>query len=146
MNQITRLAAEKNLRNVEATQPMVIEVNQDDVRFAIRKDPTNCAFSVACRRSDKRIIAAYFFRSVAWLQYPKKLVRYHLPHSMQKEIVSFDRSKKMDPGTYQLTPPCPSGTLAAVRKRAKVGRKASPRKAQRTKYVRHQTTSIRVAR
>jgi hypothetical protein len=133
-----------NLPKVEASKPLVIEILPSDIKISTRKNPAKCAFSTACRRSSKGVIAAYFFRTTAWLQYKSRLVRYVLPQSVQKEIVSFDRNKTMDPGIYQLSPASPANRLAAVRKRAQPGRKSS-KNAVRTKVVRHYTTSIRGA-
>lgn len=111
MSAIRKLAREEGLDLVDAVEPLRIEVSKGDVRGAKRKDPSNCAFSRACRRT-YGVDAAYFFRSTAWLKTGGKLIRFSMPTSMQKEIVAFDRSKSMEPGLYQLAPPSPSGTRA----------------------------------
>ena len=142
MNQINKLSVELGIPRIEATRPMLIEIENSDLKSGVRKNPSRCAFSLACRRSDRAVKAAYFFRSTAWLQYEDKLVRYHLPPSMQKEIVSFDRNKTMDPGLYRMSPFPKCDHLANVRKRARKGRQATTiRKGQ--KVVRHHTTSVR---
>lgn len=111
MSAIAKLAREQGLEMVDAVEPLRIEVSKGDVRGAKRKDPSNCAFSRACRRT-YGVDAAFFFRSRAWLQSNGKLIRFEMPASMQKEIVAFDRSKHMEPGVYQLKPPAPSSTRA----------------------------------
>ncbi len=122
---ITKRAKELGIKQVDAERPMIIEVHPGDVSKSVQKDPKRCAFSRACRRADKRIKEAFFFRTTAWLEYKDKMVRYILPPSMQKEIVSFDRHRTMGkkrPGRH----PPGNGTI-------------------KRKVHRHFTTSIREA-
>jgi hypothetical protein len=134
-----------NLPKVEATKPLLIELLPEDIKASTRNNPAKCAFSTACRRSSKGVVGAYFYRTTAWLQYRDRLVRYVLPISVQKEIVAFDRAKKPDPGSYQINPPSPANRLSAVRARRLESRHDYPKKAKRSKFVRHyhRTTSIR---
>ncbi len=75
--------------------------------------------------------AAYFFRRTAFLEYDRKMVRYVLPPSTQKEIVAFDRAQVFASGAYQLSPPSPAltrkGKIAFNKRRAAAGFKSKGR-------------------
>jgi len=114
-------AKERGIPMIDANKPIVVEVTPGDCRKADRKNPESCALARAVQREykGKGVKASYFFRSCAWLEYDDKLVRYHLPPSTQKEIVSFDRGAGFAPGTYQLSKVCESGKHSAVQARSK---------------------------
>ena len=141
MSYITKLCEEKGLTLVDGDEHVEIEITAADIKAARRKDATCCAFAVACRRTEKAV-AAYFFKSLAFIQYKDKtLVRYIIPGSVQKEIVSFDRSGAMDPGHYRLSP-------FTRKKRSKDKRERHDEnegKGRKRKRVRHVTENIRVA-
>lgn len=113
---IRKRARERGLAIEDAKEPLLLEVKAQDVDTGNKKDPGDCGFARACKRG-LNVRNAYFFRSTAYLETRKKLVRYHLPTSMQKEIVSFDRNKTMEPGMYQLKPPAPSQSKDACKTR-----------------------------
>lgn len=102
MSFIHKLAKEKNLKIVDAEEPLTLDVKGLDIARARQKNAKCCAYARACKRAVPLVEEAYFFRSTAYLQYGDRLVRYTLPVSMQKEIVSFDRAKAMTPGSYTL--------------------------------------------
>jgi hypothetical protein len=143
---ITKRARELGLRQVDAKKPLVLEVTAIDVKLASKKNPSCCAFARACKRSSKKVRAAYFFRSTAWVEYDDLLVKYLLPPSVQKEIVSFDRSKSLESGTYRLSAPWPSATLAAVHERSgKRPGRHMPGNGKIQRKVKHMTTNVRSA-
>lgn len=149
---ITRRANDLGLRIIDARQPLELELSRTDITQAIRKNSKDCAFATACKRQFKAR-AAYFFRTTAWLEYPDKMVRYILPQSMQKEIVSFDRSKIMAPGVYQLSKPTVSDSKKAVNNRNQkridrvkaVRRRLAKAATQVRRPIRHRTKFIRTA-
>ncbi len=140
---ITKHAKENNLKMVDAKKPLMITVGACDVRKAKQKDGQNCAFACAAKRT-LGAKAAYFFRSMAWLEFDKKIVRYMLPQSMQKEIVAFDRSKSFEPGEFQLKAPSKSETMVAVKARSKKrpGRHQPASGKIKRKFV-HRTQNVR---
>jgi hypothetical protein len=140
---ITKRAKDLDLPMVDAKEPLQLEVTSRDITTAAQKNSKCCAFARACHRS-KNVNAAYFFRSTAWLEFDDKLVRYTLPPSMQKEIVSFDRNRSMEPGLYQLSAPSKSSTLKAAMKRSKKrpGRHQPGEGKIKRKFV-HRTTNAR---
>lgn len=146
---ITKRANDLGLKVVDATAPLMIEVRKSDVDKAVPKNSKVCAFARACERSQP-VEAAFFFKSTAWLEYKDKIVRYNLPPSVQKEIVTFDRSRNMEPGMYRLSAINPNATLVAktkMREKAKAagkdhldhGKLAKKRK----KAFQHRTTNVR---
>lgn len=104
---VERIAAKRGIPLRNASKPVAVLVTQTDVVKAKQSNSKSCALSMAARRVPG-VLAGFFFRSTAFLQYADKILRFHLPPSVQKEIVAFDRSGSFDPGVYQLSPPCPS--------------------------------------
>lgn len=139
-------AKERGIPMLDANKPIVVDVTPADCRKADRKNPEQCALARAVERmyKDQGVVSAYFFRSCAWLEYKDKLVRYHLPPSMQKEIVSFDRGAGFAPGKYQLSKVAESGTYAAVQKRSakRLGRHQPASGRIKRRFV-HRTEGIR---
>lgn len=140
---IAKRAKGLGLKMVDAKHSMVLEVVAKDIKKAKSQDPRHCAFALACQRTDKKIRAAYFFRTSAWLEYSDKMVRYMLPPSIQKEIVSFDRGGLTAPGTYQLSPPKGSNTLEGARARSRKRKKHPTGNGRIKRKVVHRTESIR---
>lgn len=137
MSFITELCEKKGLTLKDGDDHVEVEVTAADIRASRRKDATACAFAVACRRHEKAV-AAYFFKSLAFIEYKDKtLVRYQIPGSVQKEIVSFDRSGEMEPGNYQLSP--------YTRRKKASGEKRDKTKSRKKKARPHTTEKIRVA-
>jgi hypothetical protein len=140
---ITRLAKELGLKTIDARKPLLLEVRPVDIKGADKKNPESCALARACCRAEKAD-EAFFFRTTAWLRKGDVLIRYHLPPSVQKEIVSFDRNKTMEPGTYQLSKPDKSHKMSAVKKRSekRPGRHKPARSGIKRKFT-HRTTDVR---
>lgn len=143
MNYILKRAKEMNLPVVEATEPLPITLSYGDIEKACQKDSSMCAFSRAAKRNH-RCANAYFLRSTAYIEYKDKVVKYQLPPSMQKEIVSFDRSKVMAPGHYRLSPVCPSQykDKQAERDHKRKARAASEKRALLAEAKKHPKTSV----
>lgn len=151
---ITKRANDLGLKVMDARAPLELELGRKHIDKATKKNAKCCAYAEACKEQFG-VRNAYFLRSTAWLEYDGKLVRYILPQSMQKEIVSFDRSKIMAPGVYQLSKPTNSDHRGAVQKRnvkrmeaVKVERRKVARAAERKRRVarrpiRHRTKFIR---
>lgn len=139
---IVKRAVGLGLKMVDAKKPLTLEVTEKDIKGSRSKDPRHCAFAEACKRGSKGVIAAYFFRSTAWLEYGDKMVRYMLPSSVQKEIVAFDRGGLTAPGSYQLSPPKGSHLLKNVRARSKKRKEHPPGNGRIKRKIKH-VASIR---
>lgn len=100
---------------VEGKNRTLVTVTDSDVVNAKKANSKHCALARASLRLPG-VVAAYFFRKTAFLEFKDQMVRYLLPGSVQKEIVSFDRAQIFASGIYQLTPPPPSSTLAGKTK------------------------------
>jgi hypothetical protein len=140
---VTKFARENGIKKVDAGRSLQLEVIGKDCNKRGAKDPQNCAFACAAKR-ELGAERAFFFRSTAWLLKGGKLVRYTLPQSVQKEIVSFDRTGAMAPGVYHLSRPTKTQTMAAITERAKKrpGRH-EPGKTKIKRKMFHQTQGIR---
>lgn len=103
----------------DAKEHVKVVVTMADVVLAKKADSKHCALARATMRLP-RVNAAYFFRSCAFVEYPDAMIKYQLPASVQKEIVSFDRAGVFAEGTYMLSPISPKKQAA---QRAKYDRK-----------------------
>lgn len=131
---VYKRAEELGIPVVDANQKMFVAVFDNDVVMAKKKNSEHCALARASLRIPG-VVAAYFFRKTAFLEYKKKMVRFTLPQSVQKEIVSFDRAQIFASGVYQLTPPPPASTRAyknADNKARRGGRKLSTKPLSRS--------------
>ncbi len=103
----------------DSKEHVKVVVTMSDVVLAKKANSKHCALARATMRLPG-VNAAYFFQSCAFIEYPNAMVKYQLPASAQKEIVSFDRAGVFAEGTYQLSPISPKKTVA---QRAKYDRK-----------------------
>lgn len=134
---ISAMAKKFNLKKVNGRKALTIVLSRDDISSADQKNPQNCAFACAVKRNDPAIVAAYFFRSVAWLQYRNRLVKYRVPATVSQEILAFDRNKGTEPGVYQILPPTLSKRVSAWKKYAPNparGRHDIPKTKRRVKF------------
>lgn len=105
-NLMNQYAAINGLKVVDATHDTKVTVTADHIVRAKKKDSQNCAFAEACKASPTlKPEMAFFTRGVGYIHRGNKLVRYILNERATREIVSFDRSKIMEPGVYTLRAP-----------------------------------------
>jgi|SRR6185436_5721446 len=130
---VYRRAEDLGIPVVDATGHVHVVVTDNDVVNAKKANSKHCALARASLRIPG-VNAAYFFRSVAFLEFEDRMVRFALPPSVQKEIVSFDRAQIFDAGKYQLSPMSPSSApdvQRRYRKRHERKAKAAQRAAKR---------------
>lgn len=111
----------------DAKRPVEIEIRAKDVSSATKKDATACAMATAiCRewKADEAVIGL----SYSYVIKGKTAMRFVTPSSVQREIVSFDRSKDFAPGKYHLAPVPKS-------QRRKPSGQTKPRKSHKAKRV-----------
>lgn len=129
-------------RVVDANTNAYVEVTSKDVSLSKLKNHKQCAMAVACKRKfhlDGVIIA----KSVAYLIKGNKARRFHVPESVAREVISFDRGAGFSPGTYALQKISPQNLMGA--------RTGSNKKVKRndhsgsivTRFV-HKTDNVRV--
>lgn len=114
-NYVYQRAEDLGLPIVDSASPVLVTVTNHDVVNAKKANSKDCALSRAALRTPQ-VQAAYFFRNKAFLEYGDKIVRFQLPPSVQKEIVSFDRSQIFAPGIYQLSAISPANTPVQAKK------------------------------
>lgn len=98
----------KHFPNVErvtdANKDIEIEVEARDAKRGKKYDHNGCALAVACK--DKLHLSGVIVAmSTAYLIKGKEAVRYAVPESATREIISFDRSGVFEPGLYKLKAP-----------------------------------------
>jgi hypothetical protein len=88
---------------VDATESITAQVTSRDNKTGSVKDARDCAMARACKREfdlDGVIISL----STAYTIKGDTATRYAVPTSLAREIVTFDRAKQFEPGTYRLVP------------------------------------------
>lgn len=101
-------------RVVDATKDSKIEVTKRDTTSATVRNHKACAMAVACKRKldlDGVIMSV----STAYLIKGDKATRYHVPPSVSREIVAFDRDAVFEPGDYNLKAICETQKLNTQR-------------------------------
>lgn len=133
---IYKRAEELGIPVQDGAANLLVTVTNHDVVNAKKANSKHCALSRASMRIPG-VAAAYFFRTTAFLEYKDRILRFKLPTSVQKEIVSFDRSQIFAPGVYQLStsPPTSSRTVANRKERLRRRRQAAPRHPERAKRI-----------
>ena len=89
-------------RVADANQPLRITVTSDDVKRAKAKQEDSCAIAKACERIP-RVDGAIVKTTTAYVITGDLAIRYLLPETVTREIVSFDRHHDFRPGEYQLS-------------------------------------------
>lgn len=125
---------------VDAKKAVNLELSKPDIKKAITKDPSHCAFAVCAVRTLKAD-EALIYRTRAYLRYGGQWVRYAVPPSTAIELLVFDRGGKVEGGKYRLLPPSPANRLGLVRGERKKKKKMlvpgrKPRMIHKTKNVR----------
>lgn len=133
---------------VEAKRDTQIRVTAEDCRAGKRKGPSSCAMAKAFEREYDGAIVSL---SVAYLIKGDVATRYVVPQAVSREIVSFDRAKKFEPGEYSLKAPSKHRTMKAERASA-AARNGGPAYRNSPKYManhnkpkarQHRTAGIR---
>lgn len=125
---------------VDATRNTVIEVTKRDINTQARRNHTECALAIACKRT-KDVDGVIIGLKFSYLVKGKKAVRYANPESASREIVSFDRTGDFAPGVYHLAKVPETSKLGAhsspAKRPAHSGSRVERAKAHRTEGVRH---------
>jgi len=127
-------------RVTDADENVRLEVTSADDKVASKKDHNGCALAVACKRRFG-LEGVIISRTTAYLVRLRSAIRYQLPPSTSREIVSFDRGAGFAPGVYQL-----NKIPKAVRLGTERGESTSNEKSHNgnlTKRFRHVTTGVR---
>lgn len=122
---------------VDSSRNAMIEVTKADAGSRAVKDHSACAMAVACKRKfhlDGVIIS----RTIAYLIKGKQARRFHLPESVSREVVSFDRGSGFSPGKYELSRIPPMSRLGVHAAGVVSGNKSSAPRAKA-----HFTTNVR---
>jgi hypothetical protein len=122
---------------VDATEQLQVEVAAYDRVTGKVKNPQDCAMARACRRKfglDGAIISL----ASAYLIKGDTAVRYKVPATLAREVVTFDRNKNFAPGTYLLGCFAPSNRLGVPHHKTRNG------KSERQKPKFHNTHTDKV--
>jgi hypothetical protein len=129
----------QGLEVVDADFDLLIQPSEDDVKEAVPKDPSNCAYA----RCAKRLwgsTAVLFYRTISYVDLVingvRKLYRFHHDDGLYERIVTFDRTSEMPPVAMKLRRPKPCQTLDGLRL-AGERRKAQQKKSRKTRKQAH---------
>lgn len=97
------------------TEKIRLVIVRDDIRRAKPKDPRKCAAAVAFKRQVPHCTDAEVGTAVTYLTMAADkthdgpyIMRFRTPAAFVRELVSFDRSRKMAPGEFTFPPRQPS--------------------------------------
>jgi len=127
----------------DADEPITVEVTAKDVKESHRKDSTDCAFAVACKRN-MDLQGVIIAKSTAYLVKTRTATRYMVPTAISREIVSFDRGAEFAIGTYQLAAPSKTQRLGKQNHGANGGGNTS-HTGNAHKRFRHITEGVRAS-
>lgn len=114
---VSKQCKKMSLPMKDGKKDLVIEIAAVDLRKAERKHPAKCAFACAATRGVEGVVAAYFYRTTAWLQFENRMERFILSAAMQQAVRTFDRTAVMSMGQYTLLAPRASNLMTRVRVR-----------------------------
>jgi hypothetical protein len=127
----------------DADEPAFLEVTEDDSKTGSRRDHNNCAFARACARKF-RATGVIISVQTAYIIKGDEAIRYRLPQSVSREVVSFDRNAGFEGGQYELSKPVPSQRLGARQERnTNAGNERESKKSRGIRRFRHFTGNIR---
>ncbi len=98
------------LHVVDATDDIDIRVTKVDTASKAVRNHKECALAHACKRA-MQADGAIINVTSAYVIKGDTAVRYKLPETISREIVSFDREAGFEPGDYHLHTPPPSSKL-----------------------------------
>ncbi len=123
----------------DAKKTLHVSVTRKDSNSSTVKNHKGCAMAVACKREHK-LDGVVISRKRAYLVKDGKAVRYALPESVSREVVSFDRNAGFAEGEYQLSIPDKSEPYQSQR----IRKDNRERNGYKAKFV-HQSEGIRTA-
>jgi hypothetical protein len=123
----------------DADDNTILEVSRTDSTSGTTKSHNQCAFAKACQRKFQARGVIVSLKS-AYIIKKDMAIRYTVPESVSREIISFDRKGGFAEGEYQLNAPTSTNRLGARQERPEgvhIRKDASKRK------FKHITTGIR---
>jgi hypothetical protein len=92
---------------VDATKSITIKVTASDILKSTKKDQTECAAAIACKRQLKATeVRVHVGRT--YIRYNGQWKRYITSSALRDEVVAFDRGGDFNPGEYTLVSMQPS--------------------------------------
>ena len=117
---------------IDATEPMVVEVETCDIESATPRDPGNCVAARAIRRQ-VHCGEAHVFRSRVYVLSINGThwLRYQAPAALRDEEIAFDRGGRFEPQIITfpvLKPSSRTGQRQGSNATARTGRRRQPRR------------------
>lgn len=128
----------------DADEDVLVEVTNQDDRNSKKKNHAECALATACKRQEK-VTAAVVSVSKAYIIRGNTAIRYDMPESASREVVSYDRNGGFAPGKYKLRAPCPASRLENLPYRTNRTHSVSVEDKKRKNTFAHRTSGIRTS-
>lgn len=130
---------------VDGEVDIQVSVTKKDTTHAKVRNHSACAFAMACKRmfNAEGVNGVIVAVKTAYLVRGNLAVRYKLPESVSREVVSFDRGAIFDEGVYHMNAPAKSSKLGARKGRNNKG--VTKGTGKKTMFTKHDTRGIRVA-
>jgi hypothetical protein len=125
----------------DAKRNIRVEVTKRDSNSATVKNHKGCAMAVACKRKFNAT-GVIISRASAYLVTGDKAVRYAVPASVSREVISFDRGAGFEEGEYQLSKPAKIPVHHGVKTGKGKGHQGG---SDADRKFHHETTNVRTA-
>jgi len=122
----------------DADSDLLISVTDRDFKEGKKKDHADCALAIAAKRQE-HATSVIVSSSIAYVIKGNHAIRYKVPESGRKEIVSFDRGSEFASGDYKLKAPGKSMRLGTQHETSASGSKTG---SMAKRFV-HYTANIR---
>ncbi len=139
-------ATKHGLTVEDAKHDLVVSVTATDCKRGERNNPEGCAIARCILATKPEYKRAFIFRSTAYVETARRLVRFKLPELVQREVANFDKFGVMEPGIYKLQAPGPGHTIDYHKQYEKQRKPKVRRKIAGAPKRMHQADKIRVGR
>lgn len=111
---VIRKFAPKVTKVTDADSDLMVSVTEKDYKTSTKKNHGDCALAVAAKRQESAT-SVIVSSSTAYVVKGTHAVRYKVPESASREIVSFDRGSEFATGDYNLKAVPKSARLGTYR-------------------------------
>ncbi len=135
-----RVKLYKGFPLVDSKNDLEICVTRADIKHSKKNDPTKCAASLSAQRKLHTEVEVHISRVYVKDNKNKCWKRYLTPHSVSREITSFDRGSAFEEGVYNIKAPSPTQQLDYP----KISRHTKTGTGKKLIGKRHVTANVRV--
>jgi hypothetical protein len=101
---------------IDATEPLVLNITEQDCKRGKANDPHQCAAAMCIRRTyPEKLVDTEVHRQVTMIELANKVIRYVTGRALRDQTIRYDAAHKFEPGPYVLNKVPPSQVAARGR-------------------------------